>query len=608
MAVVPRRQPSGVVSTGLSVATVALNVAGAAADAVPIAKQILNCAAQISAAAEKIQKKRDAMYTLVEKADIYATQINIAVAGRVLTASLERRLERLYSVFLKIEALVDAKAGGKNNALTRVWRNVVTKPSRAETLVVELEREIQLFQLLTGLQLSLVVDNTARAVEDTARAVDDTARAVIADARYDGQFRVLRDCDIDKRNIIARCETDEGTVIWASARVDRQLMVIRYLDSSSSAKRNDGVVARVAQRRRTPYHEYLENVKKVSTIVGSHPHVVQFYGRHVQGPAAVFRSGTYPLSEHVRNMIATKGDIENSSAECIRLAYKILDASFHLNDIHGLTWIGEEVLVDEYGEPHIGLFDDIGRTGSEQRLVRSLDVCSKIFIYFASQWIYETGVVDHAHNSHLHSTITQQLRDGNDTDSLQQVWDIIRQEQLLVEYHMSVFPIISGNLSLSHEMIARRCFQMWAPGPTINFLQGVLLGDATTSSQVTVYFWRNGDEDLLTGDICTYDGRHLRHGYFNISLPAGGPLSAKVALAAGRLLPGDFDTWDGSTVRIYQNDGRGDHSEYDTESGGSEDEYSNHDDGRGGRVTVRRRKAKTTRRRREARRAIEMSM
>lgn len=38
------------------------------------------------------------MYLLVEKADIYATQIDIAVAGRLLDASLQRRLERLYSL------------------------------------------------------------------------------------------------------------------------------------------------------------------------------------------------------------------------------------------------------------------------------------------------------------------------------------------------------------------------------------------------------------------------------------------------------------------------------------------------------------------------------
>lgn len=119
MAVVLRSQPSTLVSTGLSVATVALNVAGAAADAVPIAKQILNSAAHICAAAEvlhsflfvcamltyllqRIQKKREAMYLLVEKADMYAKQIDEAVAGCDIDASLQRRLRRMYSYTLSI--------------------------------------------------------------------------------------------------------------------------------------------------------------------------------------------------------------------------------------------------------------------------------------------------------------------------------------------------------------------------------------------------------------------------------------------------------------------------------------------------------------------------
>ncbi|KZV85976.1 hypothetical protein EXIGLDRAFT_233208 [Exidia glandulosa HHB12029] len=154
MAVVARRQPSALVSNGLAAATVALNIAGAATDAVPIAKQILNSAAHICAAAERIQKKREAMYLLVEKADTYAKQIDQAVADCEIDTSLERRLGRLYCVFVKIEALVNDKVEGKSPALVRVWRNVITKPNRAEALLGELDREIELFHILTGIQLS----------------------------------------------------------------------------------------------------------------------------------------------------------------------------------------------------------------------------------------------------------------------------------------------------------------------------------------------------------------------------------------------------------------------------------------------------------------------
>ncbi|KZV92338.1 hypothetical protein EXIGLDRAFT_836530 [Exidia glandulosa HHB12029] len=403
MAVVARRQPSPLVSTGLAAATVALSVAGAATDAVPIAKQILNSAAHISVVAEKIQKKREAMYTLIEKADIYATQIDIAVAGRVLDPSLQRRLQRLYSVFLKIEALVDVKAGVKNNALTRVLQNVITKPSRAETLLVELEREIQLFQLLTGIQLSLIVG--------------ETARAVVADMKYDGQFRVLRDCDIDKRDIIERCETEQGTVVWASARVDGQLLVIRYLDPSPVPQSDNNIVSEVAARRRAPYHEYLENVAKVSTIRASHPHIVQLYGLHIQGPAAVFRLGTFPLSDYLRNLRLKKGSAADLAVKYLRLVYKMLDASAHLADAHGLLWVGETAIVDDNGEPRIGLFDDIVRADPDH-LPNVLPVYWDIFFWFNTQYSEETGVVEQVHDSSLHTLVTEHLRHRDDNDYL----------------------------------------------------------------------------------------------------------------------------------------------------------------------------------------------
>ncbi|KZV82917.1 hypothetical protein EXIGLDRAFT_684410, partial [Exidia glandulosa HHB12029] len=198
MATVSGRHPSAIVSTGLSVATVALDVAPEVTDAVPIAKQILNSAAHISDAAEKIQKKREAMYTLVEKADIYATQIDIAIAGRVLDASLQRRLERLHSVFVKIEALVNDEVRVKNRALAgRTWKNSSNRPG---SLVAELDREIQLFHLLTA------------------------ARAVAEDAKYDGQVRhspsALSTSEIKMEH---ECEVRADTTQDAPQRIDCNL-------------------------------------------------------------------------------------------------------------------------------------------------------------------------------------------------------------------------------------------------------------------------------------------------------------------------------------------------------------------------------------------------
>ncbi|KZV85980.1 hypothetical protein EXIGLDRAFT_725282 [Exidia glandulosa HHB12029] len=273
MAVVSRRQPSALVSNGLSMATVALNVAGAATDAVPIAKQILNSAAHISAFAERIHKKREAMYALIRKVEAYSTQIDIAVAGRVLDPQLQHRLARLLSVFVKIEALLEEKAGRKKYPV-RVWNKLIAKPDRAEVLAADLDQEMTLFNLLTGIQLSLTVD--------------DTARAVAEDALYDGQFRRLRDCDVEKLDVIRKHETDTEVIVWSSARVDGQLMVVRHIEPVTPSETN-AVVRR--QSLSAPHNEFLENIQKVSTISGSHRYIAQLYGRHVRGPEAVFKSG-----------------------------------------------------------------------------------------------------------------------------------------------------------------------------------------------------------------------------------------------------------------------------------------------------------------------------
>ncbi|KZV98376.1 hypothetical protein EXIGLDRAFT_832180 [Exidia glandulosa HHB12029] len=561
MASVPRRQPSALLSTGLSVTTALLNVAGAVTDTVPIAKQILNSAAHISAVAEKIQRKREAMYTLVEKADIYATQIDIAVAGRVLDVPLKRRLERLYSVFLKIEVLVSDKAGRRSNPLTRFWQNVVTKPNRAETLVVEIEREIQLFQLLTGIHLSLVVD--------------DTARAVAAEARYDGQIRILRDCDIDKRHIIEQYETDQGTVVWASARVDSQLMAIRYLKPSPIVKKDESLVDGSIPRQWDPYNQYLQNIKKVSTISGSHPHTVQLYGLHVRGHAVVFRSGTFPLDAHLDSLRAVEYNEEALAVKFLRLAYKILDASLHLLDVHDLTWVGSAAIVDENGEPRIGLFDDIVQNASKQWPPISLGIFYSILLWFHYRFSEETGVVEQVHNSYLHAIITEQLRNGNDTDRLQQVWDIIREEQLPVTYNLRTFPIISRNLSVSQEMIARAQLffealakDKWA-GHWAWFVRCVLAGGVDLSSRIGISAFRFGGDQYRIGvKTCVHDDTHIRYDWFDIIIPTGCPALAQIAQTMG--LPHNFeDEWpDRSELSIYQRvvDGRKDSVE-NTESG-----------------------------------------
>ncbi|KZV84137.1 hypothetical protein EXIGLDRAFT_727588 [Exidia glandulosa HHB12029] len=148
----------------------------------------------------------------------------------------------------------------------------------------------------------------------------------------------------------------------------------------------------------------------------------------------------------------------------------------------------------------------------------------------------ETGVVEQAHDSSLHAIITEQLRDGNDTDRLQRVWDIIQQEKLHVEYIKSMFPIISGNFSLSQELIARA--RLYFETNT---------KDDDPSWHCIVSFIRHY---IIAVEACTHHNTHIQYDHFRIYIPAGYPLLAAVARAAG--LPDNFEhSWDGSTVFIY---------------------------------------------------------
>ncbi|KZW00997.1 hypothetical protein EXIGLDRAFT_720052 [Exidia glandulosa HHB12029] len=580
MAVVSRRQPSALVSTGLSVATVALNVAGAATDSVPIAKQILNSAAHISAFAEKMHKKQEAMHMLIKKAENYSTQIHIAVAGRVLDAQLQQRLARLLSVFVKIEALVEEKLGRKKNP-ARLWHKFITKPNRAEELAAELDQAMTLFTVRPSSHL-------------VSLTVDDTARAVAEDARYDGQFRRLRDCDIEKLDVIDTRETDEGVVVWASARVEGQLMIIRYLESQPHAKTEIVGTFHGIPLYRPKYalDVYIEHIKKVSTVCGSHPHIAQLYGRHVQGPGAVFKAGTVTLHGYLKTLRAVDGNTDDIAVKQLRL-----DASAHLADVHGLKWNGINAMVDENGEPRIGLFDDIVRADP----YRSPNAVPISFMVSASYvwpepWTHyslprtseETGVVEQVHDSSLHAIIKEQLRDGNDTDRLQRVWDIIRREQLYVWSYKSTFPI-TANLSLTQRLIARaRLYFETCPGKeemlSFQFIRHVVIGRGANISprvRINITPGQVNSEFGIEVEASSHDDTHIHYHRFCIDISAGCPLLAAVARAAG--LPDDFEhSQNRLRMNIYpetRNRGRFDESHADSGSEEYDENYETADEG-----------------------------
>ncbi|KZV92313.1 hypothetical protein EXIGLDRAFT_769079 [Exidia glandulosa HHB12029] len=314
----PRCSTLPAAATTLETAAAALKVAREATDAIPIAGQILGSAAHIFELAEKIEKKRQAMHDLVTTSANYAHQIDLAVAGRVLEVSIERRLERLYTVFAKIEALFQRETAPQR-AILRILHQVFVLPIRAEALAAELENEMKLFQAL-----SLI---------DARLAVADTARIVEEDVRYEGDWRRLRHSDVQKLHIVHQYAVADGILTYAGARVDGELMI---------------------------------------------------------------------------------------------------DAAWFLKHHHHLVWIGDTPLIDEFGEPQIGTFDDLedeAFVASEHAVERILSALQQVRKPLASVLAEETRV--------------DELYDGRFFDSLAasrvsyaqralQLWDQLRTEKLAI--------------------------------------------------------------------------------------------------------------------------------------------------------------------------------
>ncbi|KZV93922.1 hypothetical protein EXIGLDRAFT_691109 [Exidia glandulosa HHB12029] len=231
----------------LETTTLAFRVAREAVDAVPIVKQILGAAVHISEFAEKVKKKRESMNELVEKVNIYAAQIGAMVADRAASEQtdghIHHRLQRLYAVFMKVETFISSQASTANPAF-RWLRNNFVAPNTAEKLSRELQREVELFQIMIAVDIRFTLG--------------DVTRNVASDSLYDGEFRRLRYCDVHKLATIAQTREACLTVTWARAEVDGKLMVVRYETLTRGDAVPDGVGALF------PRATYLEVIKSIS--------------------------------------------------------------------------------------------------------------------------------------------------------------------------------------------------------------------------------------------------------------------------------------------------------------------------------------------------------
>ncbi|KZV85031.1 hypothetical protein EXIGLDRAFT_753521 [Exidia glandulosa HHB12029] len=375
-------------------ATVTIQVAKELSSGTPLVAQILASAAHISELAERFQKKRDAMYELIERSGIYAAQIEAAVAGRVLHEQLHLRLERLHAIFAKIEDLT-VKAADVKLTMARRVRDAFVNPTRAERLDAELQREIQLFELTIAIDTRLVVSDVSRLIEEDA-------------TYYDGEFRRLRQCDVHKLDVIAERRTDEGVITWAGAEVDGKVMVVRYLEGLSEFNQPGAA-----------WTAYPELIKQLSSVNASHRNVVTLYGIHrSQFAFTVFRSGTLSYrewQESHRNCLPNKEDRLRN--------YMISDALQHLQYGHNLVWSpspsGNLFFMDDTGNPKIGLLDDITRwDGGTHEQRKALTLTTPLLFFVTSQ----TEVVERSFEGRLRILVEKMLSTG-DCPALAEIWE-----------------------------------------------------------------------------------------------------------------------------------------------------------------------------------------
>ncbi|EJD46736.1 hypothetical protein AURDEDRAFT_164188 [Auricularia subglabra TFB-10046 SS5] len=173
-------------SAALAVVGLTTQIAFAGTDGIPIVKQIVGVAARIVTLAQDIEARRDALHTLVENARGLARTVAAVTSDREIEGEILVRLEALHCVLRSIETLLS-----EHTAKTRFQRALsyaFSVQKHIDRLRHELSCTLNEFLLVAAL--------------DTNNRVKDSARCI-------GKFRVLRDFEVDKLELVAE-EAPQG--------------------------------------------------------------------------------------------------------------------------------------------------------------------------------------------------------------------------------------------------------------------------------------------------------------------------------------------------------------------------------------------------------------
>ncbi|KZV96685.1 hypothetical protein EXIGLDRAFT_815690 [Exidia glandulosa HHB12029] len=315
-----------------------LRVTQQAVQSVPIAREIIGAAAQIVEFADRLDKNNEKLRTLADRAAALARDVDEVVTTRGgVEGAIARRLEVLTKAFKNVETFMSQEINTAKS-LRRLLRRLFVHPTTVDLLFRDLETAVQSFLLTAALDSRLYIEETAP---------------------HDGQ---LLDCHLKKLDAITTRQTEQGTIVYAKARVDgvQELMVVKI------------------HANRTGEDDGADVLASISNLTTSHPNLVQLYARSAKTAATrftVLRSGVHSAAEYLTCGYAD----EFYLVMLVELIMVYLQsASAHLEEL-GLTWLPESLdalVVDDYGQPTVGAFDDITSIDSLPQRKRVLALLS----------------------------------------------------------------------------------------------------------------------------------------------------------------------------------------------------------------------------------------
>lgn len=334
--------PRTTTSALLGAASAATSIAREAVDGVPLAKQVIGSIARVLELAEKADRNREALRALAEQALAFAEAIPAALNGQQLNPVLSHSLEKILKVAESVEALMTKHLA--KVAILRAFAYAFTVAPKIERLVRELSDAVQIFGVIAQV--------------DTNLRVHENKEITTENAQYNGEFRLLRHCDVTKLELINE-DVSSGvgmTVKYHRARVGGEVLVVCYLEGGDQASVMASPIPETALRRMEAYDRILE---RSSTVHRSHPHVAQLYGRSrapLHSRFTVLKSGLVPAEAYIGNALG-RNTTHMGLAESIAFIYKLVDALRHLESM-GISWSPRaqrnQVLMDQNREPTIG--------------------------------------------------------------------------------------------------------------------------------------------------------------------------------------------------------------------------------------------------------------